>query len=85
MREQAPLCRSPQHPTSNRDTMILVEETPSHYCFACIACKDINHVLSVQIRTKPEYARHVASDPQLVEYKRARAVEKKLGRITYFR
>lgn len=82
MIEQAPTCKNPQCP-GPRDKMVLLEETPSHLVFGCKPCRDIHKVLSVQVRVKPLYRRHVIQ--QLQPYKKARAVEKdRAGRITYF-
>ena len=82
-REKAPECRNPQCP-GPRDQMVLVDATPSHYVFACLPCKDKHRVLSVQVRTKPTFRRHVRE--QIIPYRRALDVRKdRQGRITYFR
>lgn len=83
MELKQPQCKSPHHPGDNRDTMLLVDENTTHFVFACSACKDVNKVLSVQVRTKPEFRAHVRE--QIQPYKQARQVDKRLGRITYFR
>jgi hypothetical protein len=87
-----PLCKSPDHPGDDRDTMILLEEKQSggqttHYVFGCLKCKEVNKVLSVQVRVAPEYKAFINSDPKLAAYKRARLVERDptSGRIKYFR
>lgn len=89
---QPPICRSPDHPPeAPRDSMILVDEHRqhghiTHYCFACTACRDIRKIISVQVRTAPEFREFVRSHPAMQQYKRARSVEKnRLGKITYFR
>lgn len=91
---QMPLCKSPDHPPdAPRDSMILVEEhrpvangPVTHYCFGCVACRDIRKIISVQVRSAPEFQEFVRSHPRMQEYKRARSVERdRLGRIKYFR
>lgn len=89
---QPPHCKSPDHPPEvPRDSMILVDEHRergyvTHYCFACVPCRDIRKIISVQVRTAPEFRELVAQHPAMQQYKRARSVEKNhLGKITYFR
>lgn len=94
MQMQPPQCKSPDHPPdAPRDSMILIEEHRpvahgpiTHFVFGCTACRDIRKIISVQVRTAPEFRRFVASHPAMQQYKRARQVEKdRLGRIKYFR
>jgi hypothetical protein len=62
--------------------MVLLEETSSHYTFGCPPCRDINKVLSIQVRTKALFRKHIQ---QQVLYKRASSVQRDgRGRITYF-
>lgn len=90
--EQMPQCKNPQHPGDDRDTMILVDEKRlgsgvTHHVFACLRCRDINKVLSVQVRSTPEFRQYINSAPRMQQYKRARLVERDPtnGRIKYFR
>lgn len=93
MEQSMPQCRNPEHMSSNRDTMVLVDEKRAadgrvtHYVFACTYCRDVNKVLAVQVRVAPEYKAHINSDPKLQAYRRARSVERDptSGRIKYFR
>lgn len=88
MQLRPPDCRSPHHPRDiPRDRMLLVDETATHYCFACVPCKEVNKVLSVQVRVKQRYRQAVASDPRMQDYKRARLVERDPtnGKVVYFR
>lgn len=91
---QPPHCKSPDHPPeAPRDQMVLVDEhrpvphgPVTHYCFACVPCRDIRKIISVQVRTAPEFREFVRSHPAMQQYKRARQVQRdKLGRIKYFR
>jgi hypothetical protein len=53
-------CKNPQHPDNHsRFTMIKIKDTPTDEAFACKACLDVHKVYSVQVRTKPEFKRHV--------------------------
>ena len=91
MPQQMPQCKSPTCP-GPRDRMLLVDEKreggrTTHYVFACVPCRDINKVLSVQVRVAPEYKAFINSDPKLAAYKKARLVERDptSGRIKFFR
>lgn len=88
-----PLCRAPDHPPErSRDSMVLVEEHRTkgyvtHLVFACVACRDIRKILSVQVRALPEFRQAIREHPDIQRYKRARSVERDptSGKITYFR
>jgi hypothetical protein len=79
-----PLCQSPNHPhDAKRDTMVLVEEKTTCWMFGCKLCKELGF-LSVQLRTKPvgwEKAKH---DNLIRGVEKAKYVQKKQNRITYF-
>lgn len=45
-------CKNPQHPLANRHTMRCIKETPEYFVFGCQACLDINHVESIQVKTR---------------------------------
>lgn len=87
MQCSTPDCKNPRHPSGAPPATLLVDETATHYVFACPGCRDILQILSVQVRVKTEYQRRVRNDPRMVEYKRARMVERDPtnGRVTYFR
>jgi hypothetical protein len=90
-----PLCKSPDHPPeAPRDQMVLVDEkragnhgAVTHRCFACVPCRDIRRVLSVQVQATPEFKAFINAQPEMQQYKRARLVERDptSGRIKYFR
>ena len=93
MRQPMPQCKSPTHPGADRDTMLLVDEKRNssghitHYVFACLACRDINHVLSVQVRVAEPFRQAINQSPRMQQYKQARLVERDStnGKIKYFR
>lgn len=56
-------CKNPQHPAgADRYSMVLFKDSPTEEAWACKACLDINHVYSVQVKTKPEFQRHVRKE-----------------------
>lgn len=91
--QRPPICRSPDHPPeAPRDSMILIEEhrqrgVVTHHLWGCTACRDIRKIISVQVRTAPEFQRFVSTHPQMQQYKRARLVERDPTnrRVRYFR
>lgn len=82
MSQQLPKCQSPTCPNPSR--MIFLEETPEHFVFGCEACKDINKVLSVQVRTKRHGMALARQRADLRGLARAQKVIRKQGKITYF-
>lgn len=65
--------------------MIFLEETKTHWVFACQSCKDINKVISAQIRVKPLGKALAAEQVRIDRMKKAESVQKRLGKITYWR
>jgi hypothetical protein len=54
-----PLCTNPQHPSGLSRRMIFLETKEHTHVFACQACKDVNHKLSVRVMTDQFFKREV--------------------------
>ena len=53
-------CQNPHHPPGiPRNTMELINETPTTYVFGCSACLEIRRLQSIQVKTKSRYQREV--------------------------
>lgn len=82
-----PPCKNPHHPAGvARDKgMVILQEEDERVVFACVPCKDIEKILSVQVVTLPrgrERAKYLAG---IQGVKRAADVRKnQVGKITYF-
>jgi hypothetical protein len=83
MASTLPTCKSPT--CLDRNRMILVDESPTQWVFACEACKDINKVLSVQVRTKPAASLLIKQQVMIDRMKKGQVTRNRLGKITYFR
>jgi hypothetical protein len=54
-----PLCSNPQHPPGLPRKMIYLQTKDYAHVFGCLACKDVNHKLSVRVMTDSFYRREV--------------------------
>lgn len=84
---QIPPCKNPAHPkgVDRQKAMIVLEEGAERVVFACVACRDINKVLSVQIVTLPKGWAAAKWKNDMSGVTRAKNVVKgQHGRIRYF-
>lgn len=82
-----PPCKNPHHPASvdRSRAMVILGEEADRVIFACQACKDIEKILSVQVRTLPKGVERAKHMMELQGVKRAETVKRnQVGRITYF-
>lgn len=47
-----PECRNPDHPGSDRHTMVCAEEREDCFVFYCKTCRDVLGVQAIQVKTK---------------------------------
>lgn len=82
-----PPCKSPNHPKGvPRDRgMIVLEENANRVAFACVPCRDIEKILSVQIVTLPKGWAAAKYQNALAGVERAKQVVRgREGKIKYF-
>jgi hypothetical protein len=82
-----PPCKNPNHPkgVDRKKSMIVLEENADRVCFACVACKDIEKILSVQVVTLPRGWAAAKFKNDITGVTRAKEVVKGArGRIRYF-